>query len=316
MANRILTRLQKRWKSWEQPLLILSWLLHPSYRTKYFTLPSSSKISYLHMGKWLVYYYKAWTGCDPQSILVEFDDFFQGKNYPFNNETICQFENNIQSDLYIVTPLRGQTVYKYWCWIKDAYSEIGTVASRIFGICVNAASVERLWSNMGFYHTKNRNKLKYTRILDMAKLRADITYNRRFYKESIVSNIINSTLETETQDNELETEIQEVNSESEIQDINHEINMQDIDSETESLIEENEVSNNSEDDENNNIDIEDISQKFIDHLSEWIGILETKTNNSEFLENGIEDIDHLAINIQAKWNLDIIFKDNLPCPFD
>ncbi|RHZ81561.1 hypothetical protein Glove_118g2 [Diversispora epigaea] len=301
MANRILTRLQKRWESWEQPLLILSWLLHPSYRTKYFTLPSSSKISYLHMGKWLVYYYKAWTGCDPQSILVEFDDFFQGKNYPFDNETICQFENNI---------------YKYWCWIKDAYPEIGTVASRIFGICVNAASVERLWSNMGFYHTKNRNKLKYTRVLDMAKLRADITYNRRFYKESIVSNIINSTLETETQDNELETEIQEVNSESEIQDINHEINMQDIDSETESLIEENEVSNNSEDDENNNIDIEDISQKFTDHLSEWMGILETETNNSEFLENGIEDIDHPAINIQAKWNLDIIFKDNLPCPFD
>ncbi|RHZ86780.1 hypothetical protein Glove_46g127 [Diversispora epigaea] len=31
MANRILTRLQKRWESWKQPLLILSWLLHPSY---------------------------------------------------------------------------------------------------------------------------------------------------------------------------------------------------------------------------------------------------------------------------------------------
>ncbi|CAG8661304.1 2174_t:CDS:2, partial [Diversispora eburnea] len=70
-----------------------------------------------------------WTGCDPQYILVEFDDFSQGKNYPFDNETIYQFENNI---------------YKYWCWIKDAYLEIGTVTSRIFGICVNAASVERL----------------------------------------------------------------------------------------------------------------------------------------------------------------------------
>ncbi|RHZ81424.1 hypothetical protein Glove_120g162 [Diversispora epigaea] len=150
-------------------------------------------------------------------------------------------------------------VYYYKAWTGYAYPEIETVASRIFGICVNAASVKRLWSNMGLYHTKNE---------DMTKLRADITYNRRFYKESIVSNIINSTLETETQDNELETEIQEVNSESEIQDINHEINMQDIDSETESLIEENEVSNNSEDDENNNIDIEDISQKFTDHLSE------------------------------------------------
>ncbi|RHZ86270.1 hypothetical protein Glove_52g163 [Diversispora epigaea] len=157
----------------------------------------------------------------------------------------------------------------------------------------------------------------YTRVLDMAKLRADITYNRRFYKESIISNIINSTLETQTQDNNLETETQEVNSETETQDINQEIDMQDVNSETESLIEENEeVSNNSEDDENNNIDIEDISQKFNDHLSEWMGILETETENSEFLENEIENIDHPAVNIQAKWNLDIIFKDNLPCPFD
>ncbi|RHZ58763.1 hypothetical protein Glove_368g25 [Diversispora epigaea] len=120
------------------------------------------------------------------------------KNYLFDNETICQFENNI---------------YKYWCWIKGAYSEIRTVASRIF----------------------------------------------------------------------------------------------DVDSETESLIEENkEVSNNSEDDKNNNIDIEDIFQKFNDHLSEWIGILETETENLEFLKNEIENINHPAVNIQAKWNLDII----------
>ncbi|CAG8645352.1 9845_t:CDS:2, partial [Diversispora eburnea] len=68
-----------------------------------------------------------------------------GKKYTFDNETIHQFENNI---------------YKYWYWIKDIYPKIGTVASRIFGICANAISVERLWSNMGFYHIKNRNKLK------------------------------------------------------------------------------------------------------------------------------------------------------------
>jgi hypothetical protein len=153
----------------------------------------------------------------------------------------------------------------------------------------------------------------------MAKLRADITYNRRFYKESIVSNIINSTLETEIQDNDLETETQNNDLETEIQEVNSETEIQNIDydSETELLIEENEEeSNNSEDDENNNIDIEDISQKFTDYLSEWMGILETERENSEFLENEIGNIDHPAINIQAKWNLDIIFKDNLPCPFD
>ena len=144
MANGILIRLEKRWELWEQPLLILSWL-HPTYKSNYFTSQLRSQIDYLHMGKWLVYYYKAWTGNDPTTILTEFDDFSQGTEYPFNNESVAHFENDI---------------HKYWCWIRGAYPEIGTVASRIFGICVNAASVERLWSSMGFFHTKTRNRLK------------------------------------------------------------------------------------------------------------------------------------------------------------
>jgi hypothetical protein len=145
LSNRILERLQKRWNLWEQPLLILSWLLHPTYKTKYFTSPSISKISYLHMGQWLVYYYKAWTGNNPVSILAEFDDFSQGNKYLFDDISVAQFGNNI---------------HKYWCWIRDVYPEIGTVAARIFGVCINSASVERLWSSMGFFHTKDRNRLK------------------------------------------------------------------------------------------------------------------------------------------------------------
>ncbi|PKY35563.1 hypothetical protein RhiirB3_456524 [Rhizophagus irregularis] len=145
MADEILLRLQKRWEMWEQPILILSWLLHPTYKMKYFLMPSKSKISYLHMGKWLVYYYKAWTGHNPESILTEFDDFSQGIKYPFDEASVAQFKGNI---------------HKYWCWVRDAYPEIGTVAAHMFGICVNAASVERLWSSMGFFHTKNRNRLK------------------------------------------------------------------------------------------------------------------------------------------------------------
>jgi hypothetical protein len=153
LANRIIIRLQQRWDSWEQPLLILSWLLHPLYKTNYFL--ASSKINYLHMGKWLIYYYKVWTGNEPQSILTEFDNFSQGKNYPFNNETISQFNGNI---------------HKYWCWVREAYPEIGTIGARIFGICINAASVERLWSSMGFYHTKSRNKLKVKNIYIFSSL--------------------------------------------------------------------------------------------------------------------------------------------------
>ncbi|PKB93070.1 hypothetical protein RhiirA5_442427, partial [Rhizophagus irregularis] len=145
IANGILIRLEKRWKLWEQPLLILSWLLHPAYKSNYFTSPSRSQINYLHMGKWLTYYYKAWTGKELTSILKEFDEFSQGIKYPFDDAFVAQFENEI---------------HKYWCWVQNAYSEIGTVVAHIFGICVNAASVERLWSSIDFFHIKTRNQLK------------------------------------------------------------------------------------------------------------------------------------------------------------
>ncbi|CAB4401278.1 unnamed protein product [Rhizophagus irregularis] len=108
ILNILQTDKARLWELWEQPLLILSWLLHPAYRSNYFTLPSRSQISYLHIGKWLVYYYKAWTGKDPISILKEFDDFSQGTKYPFDDASISQFKNNI---------------HRYWCWVRSAYPE-------------------------------------------------------------------------------------------------------------------------------------------------------------------------------------------------
>ena len=37
--------------------------------------------------------------------------------------------------------------------------ELAFVAQRIFGICLNAVSVERLWSCMDFLHTKQCDRL-------------------------------------------------------------------------------------------------------------------------------------------------------------
>ncbi|CAB4421235.1 unnamed protein product [Rhizophagus irregularis] len=44
-------------------------------------------------------------------------------------------------------------------WDEGEYSELDAVALKIFGICVNAASVERMWSSMGFLHTVLHNRL-------------------------------------------------------------------------------------------------------------------------------------------------------------
>lgn len=145
LATKIIDRLEKRWRDWEQPLLLLSYLLHPEYRMKQFSnkIPS---INYSEFGRWLMYYYRAWSGKEPKRIIREFDDFRLAK-YPFDLETYRQFDND---------------VWRYWCYVSVSTKELGFVACRIFGICVNAASVERLWSCMGFLQTKRRNRLMVT----------------------------------------------------------------------------------------------------------------------------------------------------------
>jgi hypothetical protein len=145
LSVKILNWLQIRWQSWEQPLLLLSWLLHPKYKmSKFKDGVTNLNHAYLSVSKWLIYYYEAWTKSKSKSILHEFDSFRKSKYpfYPFDDPTINQFEDNILG---------------FWGWVTPLAKELGFVAQQIFGICVNAASVERLWSSMGFLHTKQRS---------------------------------------------------------------------------------------------------------------------------------------------------------------
>ena len=141
LAAKLLFRLENRWKDWEQPLLILSCLLHPEYKINQF---KNDNINYSIFGKWLTYYYQAWFSKESICILREFDDFRLGK-YPFDYNTYKQFNGDI---------------WRYWCFAEAFTNELGLVACRLFGICINAASVERLWSCMGFLQTNRRNRLK------------------------------------------------------------------------------------------------------------------------------------------------------------
>ena len=124
----------------------------------------------------------------------------------------------------------------------------------------------------------------------MAKLRADMTYNQRLYQESNII-IPNSELQKNQEENIVETERNIL-----------------------SLIQENEEVLES-DDNNHDDNVETISKRFDENLAEWLEILKDIEESSEFLDINIEDIEHPAQNDNAKWNLDIIFKDDLCCLF-
>lgn len=142
-SNHMVTRLENRWSQWEQPLLLLSLVLHPKYRLSKFS-SNISGLSYTHFGQWICYYYFAWFEETPTHILREFLSY-QRETFPFNKTTYDQFDENI---------------IDFWDSARGLTPELSRLALQLFGICVNSASVERLWSNMGFLHTKHRNRLQ------------------------------------------------------------------------------------------------------------------------------------------------------------
>lgn len=142
LGQRMLDRLESRWKEWEQPLLLLSWLLHPEYQMTKFK-SNITNLNHVFLSKWLIYYYEAWSHNKSRSILREYEKFRKG-DFPFDEQSIGQFKKDI---------------FQFWSWAAPGAKELAFVAQRIFGICVNAASVERLWSCMGFLHTNRRVRL-------------------------------------------------------------------------------------------------------------------------------------------------------------
>ncbi|GET01130.1 ribonuclease H-like domain-containing protein [Rhizophagus clarus] len=121
----LLHDLEKWWSQWEQPLLLLSFILHPKYRLTYFN-STIENLSFTTLERYLTYYYKAWFQKRPTQLLVDFKNYRQ-KNEPFDDKTFNQF---------------GNDVFKFWKYVEGDYKELAGVALRIFGICVNSASIE------------------------------------------------------------------------------------------------------------------------------------------------------------------------------
>ena len=133
----MVTRLKSRWKQWEQPLLLLALVLHPKYRVFKFN-KNIANLTYTHFGQWINYYFNVWFEKLPTKILREYLHY-QREIYPFDIATFNQL---------------GCDIIDFWDSAKGQAPELSEFALHLFGIYVNAASVERLWSNMGFLHSK------------------------------------------------------------------------------------------------------------------------------------------------------------------
>jgi hypothetical protein len=161
-GQRMVKMIEKRWRSWEQPLLLLALILHPKYKLTKFD-DEISRTLLRSLNKWLIYYYICWAGKNPKTILSELEDYYNGK-FPYSDQVYNQFNNDI---------------LKFWKSCNRYNNELPFVAMYIFGICINSASVERLFSCMGFFHTKARNRTNYEKVLAMSQLRGEIQRSKR-----------------------------------------------------------------------------------------------------------------------------------------
>ncbi len=88
-----------------------------------------------------LYYYCVWFHEEPTVLLSELEDY-RSKKYPYIESISKQFKNNILG---------------YWDFTKSYSKELYKVIQQIFSITVSTASLEWLFSIMGWYHSKRRN---------------------------------------------------------------------------------------------------------------------------------------------------------------
>ncbi|RIB14252.1 hypothetical protein C2G38_2195671 [Gigaspora rosea] len=110
--------------------------LYPKYWFNKFNLDLES-INFVSLETWFSYYYQAWTYYKPTKLLSKFESY-KVEKLPFDNNIYEQFKDNILA---------------YWYFCSTMYEELEFVATKIFSISVTSASVEHLFSSMGFLHT-------------------------------------------------------------------------------------------------------------------------------------------------------------------
>ncbi|KAF0501871.1 hypothetical protein F8M41_019940 [Gigaspora margarita] len=79
-----------------------------------------------------------WTGNKPQILAREMTQYHD-KTFPFDNSQTGQFKDD---------------PFGFWKYVERETPELAFIGKRLHSIVVNSASVERLFSDMGFIHSK------------------------------------------------------------------------------------------------------------------------------------------------------------------
>ncbi|CAG8703802.1 352_t:CDS:2, partial [Cetraspora pellucida] len=253
----------------------------------------------------------------PKHILFELFKFSEGQ-YSYDTETYLQFDDNI---------------LQFWKYVKGYSKKLYKVAQHIFSITVNSASIERIFSIMGWIYSPRRNRLKYDKVVSMTSLHYEMKQARRTKK---ISNLNVNLSQNNTSKSDNLSKGYRINASPKSNEFQEKIenykefrgfkNYEEFRGfENYKKFERNEESNHKKNDNFSesrtycNVSSEEDTDMDDEDNADDDSMLNKETNlvninNQEELEMSNNLSVHLAINQTAKWHLSEIFIDQLNIP--
>ena len=161
------------------------------------------------------------------------------------------------------------------------FSELCFVARRLQIIGVNSASCERLFSDMGYIHSKRRNRLSFEKVLHIAQVRSNLKKKRR--------------------PNQSEEQSRRARHASDIADASESSSVLTNVATTEDIV-------SPEVDGTDDSEAVDVEEQLVAMTTEWSEILEEEGTQDE--EDELEFNTHIAEKKRYKWKLASLLSTN------
>ncbi|KAI5998190.1 hypothetical protein EDD15DRAFT_2162292, partial [Pisolithus albus] len=166
LIQTVLDSLEKRWKNCDQDVYIAAVVLNPIYKIAPF-----AKIPQLNLAGIFALICKLWTrffgSSPPHELFMELQDYLGNKGTYTN---FAPWVENVQREAEKKHP-DPLAMYEGMQYGGGEKTPLQRVAFRLFAICANSVSCERLFSMFGLTLTRLRSRLRSEAMTSLAELR-------------------------------------------------------------------------------------------------------------------------------------------------
>ena len=180
--------IDKRWEKIYHPMYILAYAVDPKC--------CAARIKPLQIPTLLCLARDFFLRFDPTGDVNKFSKSFANylnREGSFDNEALDQ-----------VLPV--STVKEWWGYMEETDKELSMFALRLLSIPCSAADAERCWSFFSLIHTKSRNRLRASSVVDIAKVKWQLKSESPKSKKADVEALLATLIQGETDQSSLKAQ--------------------------------------------------------------------------------------------------------------